>query len=89
MAEKRFVKINSIKNDDGNAMFDAICSKVLKVKPAEAKELLGISKKEPATTVDVIQLLQNLISDGENVSVEICVTYEPKVSAEEEFDVIK
>jgi len=87
MSEKRFIKISSISNDDGNAMFDAICSKVLKVKPADAKELLGISKKEPATTVDTIQLLQNLVSDGENVSIEICVTYEPKISAEEEFDV--
>lgn len=89
MSEKKYLKIDSIKNEDGNALFDAICNKVLKVKPAEAKELLGIHKKEPATTVDVIQLLQNLVSDGENVSVEIIVKYEPKVDVEDEFDVIR
>lgn len=85
MAEKKFIKIDSVNNEDGNALFEAICKNVLNEAPAECKELLGIPKKEKATTQDVISLLQNSITEGVDISVEITVKYTKEVSIEDEF----
>lgn len=58
MAEKKFIKINSASNEDGNDLFNAICKDVLKKEPKDVRHELGLPVAQKVTTKDLISLIQ-------------------------------
>ena len=68
-----FLKITDASNEEAAQMFSAICTDVIKQNEREVKEMMGIPKDTPATTKDLISLIQD-----SNLKCEITVFYEAK-----------
>lgn len=70
--EKKYIKVSSASNDDGNDLFNAICADVIKMPPKEVKEMLSIPVSQDATMKDCITLIQE-----NKIECEIIVKYSP------------
>lgn len=76
---KQFIKVNTASNEDGKALFGAVCENVLHVTTDEAKEMLGIPAAVPVNMKDVITLIQE-----NKLECEISIMYEDTVKPNEE-----
>lgn len=68
---KKFLKISSASNEDGNDLFIAICKDVLGEPHIKVKADLGLPVAQKVTTKDLITLLQE-----KNIPCEIKVLYD-------------
>jgi hypothetical protein len=71
MPETKYLKITDLSTESANAMFDAICGKILKVAPSYHKNRLGVPRGKPATYSELLSLLRHT-----KVKMELKVTYE-------------
>lgn len=76
MSEKK-ITIDTVSNEDGNELFNAICTDILKMKVQDVRAKLGIHTAQKVTTKDVITLLQE-----EKLKCELTVYYDPEKLAE-------
>jgi len=72
---KKFLKITSASNEEGNDLFNAICKDILNKKTSEVRNELGLPIATKVTTKDLITLIQE-----KGLECEIIVKYEEKVS---------
>lgn len=56
--QKKFIKVSSASNEDGDGLFNAICVDIMKEKPKDIKSILGIPSTQSATMKDCITLIQ-------------------------------
>lgn len=70
MAEKKFIKIDTVTNEDANAMFNLICKDVIKKPVKEVRTALGLPTDQKVTTKDLISLIQE-----HNLECEVKVSY--------------
>lgn len=83
---RKFIKINSASNDDGNEMFNAICKDVIKTKTSVVRADLGLPVAQRVTTKDLITLIQENKLDCEiTVFYKDAVEEKPEDPAEDIF----
>lgn len=70
--KKKYIKVSSASNDDGEDFFNAICVEVIKINPKEVKGIIGIPVSQKATMKDCITLIQE-----NKIDCEIIVKYSP------------
>ena len=74
---KQFLKINSLSNDDGNDLFNAICKDILHKKSNEVRIALALPPAQRVTTKDVVTLIQEC-----GLECYLSVSFDPEVTVE-------